>query len=458
MAVAARIDQYLRHKGVSYDLLPIPEEADASFDAAVRACGEVAGRVLRSTAMVDSKGVLLVVHPYDSAPDMEAIERHTGRHFQPLTAAQTHRLFADCLPGFVPPFGAAYGVPVLVDEPLLEEDSLIMAAGVSSALLVLSGRHFRLAMAGAGRAAIGLRQGGVKAARQVTVEEVAQKLQTLYRLPPMPALALRILRLTSNPEASARALAELIEYDPSLTAQVIRYARSALFNYPGQIESVHEAVTRVLGFDRVAHIALGIASVKAFDIPRQGMLGMDQFWRHSLYCAFLCQRIAPHCGADPALAYLCGLLHNFGLLLLGHLFPAEYAGLNRLREANPEVSMRVLEQQVFGQEDSEHLLTVGHGVIGGILLKLWQMPEAVIKSAGMHQQPHYDGDEKVYVLMVQLANGLLREQSVGDEFNPVQVGAIAETLGLHESRLDELRDETESVSEDLDNLAFSLAS
>ncbi|WP_339806476.1 HDOD domain-containing protein [uncultured Marinobacter sp.] len=458
MALAAKVEQFLNRKGVSYDLLPVTNQAGSSFDSAVMARGGAVGSVIRCTAMIDLKGVILVVHPYDSSPDADAIERHTGRRFQPLTAAQTNRLFADCLPGFVPPFGAAYGVPVLVEQALLEENALIMACGGAGALMVLSGRNFRLGMAGCDRGTVTLRQGGHQPASGITLEEIAEKLQKLYRLPPMPALALRILRLTGDSDASVRELAELIEFDPSLTAQVIRYARSALFNYPGQVESVHEAVTRVLGFDRVAHIAVGIASVRAFDIPRQGVLGMDQFWRHSLYTAFLTQRMAPHCDADPGLAYLCGLLHNFGLLLVGHLFPAEFAELNRLREANPEASMRALEDQVFGNHDSQQLLTVGHGVIGGILHKLWELPGAVVKAAGMHQQLHYQGDHRVYVVLVQLANGLLKEIGVGDEFNPDDLQQLAAEAGIDPAQLDEFRKDMAEVAEDLDSLAYSLAS
>jgi len=292
----------------------------------------------------------------------------------------------------------------------------------------------------------------------LTVEEVADQLQKLYRLPPMPALALRILRLTTNSKASAKELAELIEFDPSMTAQIMRYAGSALFNYPGQINSVQEAVTRVLGFDRVAHIALGIASVRAFEIPRKGMLGMDEFWRHSLYCAFVCQRLAARCGEDKGLAYLCGLLHNFGLLLIGHLFPVEFDELNQLREANPEASMRSLEQQVFGAGDQQQLLAVGHGAIGGILHRLWQLPDPVIKAAGMHQHPDYHGEHEYYVRMVQLANGLLKERQIGDEFNPDDLGALAAALGLKNQELDSLREEIEQVSADLDALARSLSS
>lgn len=457
MAAAARVEQYLNRKGLNYELVPVTADPRGGLDAAV--LGDTVDRrqVIRSTALIDVRGVLLVVHPFDSSPDLDAIEQRTGRRLQPLTVAQAGRVFSDCAPGFVPPFGAAYDLPVLVEESLDQAQRLIMACGSSSRLMAMAGRDFRLAMAGADRGHITIRHSG-QAASAITLDEVADKLQQLYRLPPMPALALKILRLTSDPEASARELAELIEFDPSLTAQTIRYARSALFNYPGQIQSVQEAVTRVLGFERVAHIALGIASVRAFDIPRQGPLGMDQFWRHSLYCAFLCQRMAPRCDADPSLAYLCGLLHNFGLLLVGHLFPAEFEELNRLRAANPEVSMKALEQQIFGDAGDQQMLTVGHGVIGGILHKLWQLPEAVIKSAGMHQQNHYEGEHKTYVNMVRLANALLKDKGVGDEFNPDDTGALADELGLDAGQLDLLREEVEQVADDLDSLAHSLSS
>jgi len=292
----------------------------------------------------------------------------------------------------------------------------------------------------------------------LTLDEVADQLQKLYRLPPMPALALRILRMTTDTDASARDLADLVEFDPSMTAQIMRYAGSALFNYPGQINSVQEAVTRVLGFDRVAHIALGIASVRAFEIPRQGMLGMDEFWRHSLYCAFICQRMAARCGEDKGLAYLCGLLHNFGLLLIGHLFPSEFEELNQLRESNPEASMHSLEQQVFGAGDQQQLLAVGHGAIGGILHRLWQLPAPVVKAAGMHQHPGYHGEHEHYVLMVQLANGLLKERRIGDEFNPDDLQPMASALNFTDQDLDTFRDEVERVSPDLDALARSLSS
>ena len=321
MALAARLERFLTGKGIAYRELEIDQVL--SFDAAVMASGRPQDEFIRATPLIDINGVVMAVHGYNTSLDMDLVHKQTGRRLQPLTARQSARLFADCDPGFQPPVGAAYDLPVLVDEDILGYPRTLMCCGTDNALLELDRTSLARALADATQGHLAIRGQNNDERDALTLEEVADKLQKLYRLPPMPALALRILRLTANSEATARELGELIEFDPSLTAQIMRYARSALFNYPGQINSVQEAVTRVLGFDRVAHIALGIASVRAFEVPRQGMLGMDQFWRHSLYNAFVCQRMAPKCHSDKGLAYLCGLLHNFGLLLIGHLFPQE---------------------------------------------------------------------------------------------------------------------------------------
>ncbi|MDX5297533.1 MAG: HDOD domain-containing protein, partial [Gammaproteobacteria bacterium] len=400
MSMAQRLPQFLNRKGIEYRVL---HHARAeSLPMAAAAAGVPESQVVQATLLIDGKGVVMAVHPLQARLDLEALGQLLKRRLQLLTPAQADRLFADCEAGMHPPFASAWGISAVVDERVMEMPRVVVTSGTRNAMLQLDGRAFRLAMAGTarGRFVIAETDESLESAADMSLDQVARKLQKLYRLPPMPAIALHILRLTSDPDATARQLADLIERDPSLAAQIMRYARSALFNYQGEINTLQEAVSRVLGFDRVAHIAMGVASSKAFNVPREGLLGLDAFWRHTVSAAYLCQRIAERlprgAGVDPGQAYLCGLLHNFGLLLIGHLFPPEYRLLNKLREANPEAPLAALEQQVFGQ-GAQELISVGHGTIGGILLKLWQLPEPIVKSAGLHQQTNYQGECAAYV-------------------------------------------------------------
>ena len=456
MPIAARLERFLGLNGIAFRELG--GKPESHFDAAVTASGRSADEFVRASLLIDINGPLMVVHGYNTTIDTELVHKITGRWLQPLTARQAARLFLDCDAGFIPPVGAAYEVPVLVDNDVFGYSRAVMACGTDDSMMEMDRTSLARALGGSASGHVVIRGQSNGERKALTLEEIADQLQKLYRLPPMPALALRILRLTTNADASAKELSDLIEFDPSMSAQIMRYAGSALFNYPGEIKSVQEAVTRVLGFDRVAHIALGIASVRAFEIPRKGRLGMDEFWRHSLYCAFVCQRLAARCKEDKGLAYLCGLLHNFGLLLIGHLFPAEFDELNQLRESNPEASMQSLEQQVFGTGDQQQLLAVGHGAIGGILHRLWELPDPVVKASGMHQQPDYHGEHEQYVKMVQLANGLLKERQIGDELNPDDLESLAVALNLSEQDLEATREDVDRVSADLDALARSLSS
>ena len=120
--------------------------------------------------------------------------------------------------------------------------------------------------------------------------------------------------------------------------------------------------------------------------------------------------------------------------------------------------MHSLEQQVFGSGNGQEILSVGHGAIGGILHRLWQLPDPVVKAAGVHQQPGYHGEHEHYVVMVQLANALLKERGLGDEFNPDDVPAMLDQLGLGPDIIGDLTSDMDRVAPDLDALANSLSS
>nr|WP_285903147.1 HDOD domain-containing protein [Alkalimarinus sediminis] len=450
----------------------ISHERATSLGCAVTKAHVTPEATLKSVLMIDVKGAVMAVLPYPAELNVDAVNQALGRNLQLLTSEQSDKLFTDCEQGARPPIGGAYGIPMMIDESLLEQDLFYLQSGCNTTMLQMDGRAFRLAIAGASKGAIAIWKEGAEGAsslasgnlsigENLSIDDVAKKLEKLYRLPPMPAIAVKILHLVSDPDSSVGELAEVIECDPSLAAQIMRYSRSALFNYQGEIRSVQEAVNIVLGFERVAHIAMGVAASKAFDIPKEGPLGLDAFWKHTLYTATLCQHIAQKlptdAGVDPGLAYLVGLLHNFGLLLVGHLFPPEFRMLNKLREDNPESPMEALEKQVFGMGSAQDLIALGHGTIGGILLRMWNLPEEVVKSAAMHQTIGYEGDCQNYVQLVQLANCLLKTQGIGDELNEQEPEPLIAALGLSVDKTHEIVDLAMARCVDLDSMAAEMA-
>lgn len=260
---------------------------------------------------------------------------------------------------------------------------------------------------------------------------VERRIEQVYELPPMPELGRRILELQSDPNAGALELANIVQLDPSLAAQVIRYASSSYYGYTGRITNIQEAISRVLGYDMVMNLAIGLAAGRSFCIPETGPLGLKSFWEHAIISAVLMQRLSaamPEGNRPPrAQCYLCGLLHDFGILLLGHLFPPEFQLLNKLAQANPKQSVAELESRLLGMGEAREMIAMGHARIGAWLMEAWKMPDTLRITLLEHHNKSYRGEHELLVHLVQLGDFLLQ---YGDEDIPAVGGFPEFSLGL----------------------------
>lgn len=291
--------------------------------------------------------------------------------------------------------------------------------------------------------------------------DIRRCIERIYQLPPMPGMARTILDLRLKPAVSAADLAKIVELDPSLCALIVRCAGSSLFGCCGGISSIRDAISRVLGVEAVMNIALGFAAAKALRNPLDGPLGMRAFWRHAVYSAALTQGLAR---AMPAaerpgleMAYPAGLLHNFGFLLLGHLFPPEFALLNKLVMANPDVPVTILEKHLLGMGQAQRVLCLGHAQIGAWLMEYWGMPEEIVVSLREHHNPQYQEEHSLYPNLVLLADHLLKGCEIGDAPNGELPQDLLARLGLDEQQVMAVRDRLLAGCEGLDSFAHQIA-
>lgn len=257
--------------------------------------------------------------------------------------------------------------------------------------------------------------------------DIRNRIRRIEKLPPMPDMTRKILRLSGKPDADVKELIEIVQLDPSLAAQVMRYAASPFFGYQGKIESVRTAITRVLGYNTVLNLALGATAARSFRIPRNVPLGLDAFWRHAIYSAALVQALSSAVSKDvrpPAgMAYLAGLLHNFGHLLLGHLFKQEFLILNKYIARYPDKPIESIERRVLGTD---------HGAIGAWLMEAWQLPEEIVIATREHHNEGYQEIHAIYPQLVFLADRLLKAQGIGDANDSRVPATIYDSLGIGE--------------------------
>ena len=236
-----------------------------------------------------------------------------------------------------------------------------------------------------------------------------EQLKNIDNLPVMPSIASSLLELQSNPDGTIDDMVRIIAHDPNLTAQILRYANSALFGFSGQINNLHDAIFRVLGYETVLYMAFGAALGRAFKLPQSGRLSMNTFWKEATYRAALCQQLATrmpnHFRPPTSISYITGLLHNIGIVLMGNLFQTEFDWLNKMLTSRPEQSLITTEQNLFG---------CTHTTIGRHLMEHWNMPEEITTVVGEHHTSHYSGKQATYVWLAQLAGQALSAHGLSD--------------------------------------------
>jgi HD-like signal output (HDOD) protein len=292
--------------------------------------------------------------------------------------------------------------------------------------------------------------------------EVRRSVEEIYELPPLPETARRLLALRRNADASAADLARLVELDPALAAHLVRYAASPQFAYQGKIRSIRDAIARVLGYELAMSVALGLAAGKSLQNPAEGAFGLHAFWRRAVYSAAFSQALARAMPSAirpaPGLAYLAGLLHDFGFMLLGHLYPPEFALLNKMVAAHPATPITQIERSLLAMGGAQRLLGLGHARVGAWLMESWGMQPELVAALEQHHNPAYSGEHAAYPNLVLLADHLLLRAGLGcggEAELPLQVLA---RLQLEEQVMLEVWERTMDGCEGLDAIARELTS
>lgn len=205
-------------------------------------------------------------------------------------------------------------------------------------------------------------------------DSVAAAVAKASGLKPFPAVAAELMRMLANPDFDMREVKESVERDPALATRLLRVANSALFRSSAACDSIETAIVR-LGAQTVGEIVAGVATMTMFS---------DE--------AGLGARMRDHCAGVAALArvlgtswrlrgvpqlFLCGLLHDVGVMLSLQVGDFDYGSLTEEELENADL-VHLKEREVLGYD---------HAVLGAHVLDLWKIPYPVSPVVAWHHQP-----------------------------------------------------------------------
>lgn len=197
-------------------------------------------------------------------------------------------------------------------------------------------------------------------------------------LPTLPTTLVRVLEVANDPNCSAEEIAAAISWDPALSSKVLALVNSAYVGLVQQVGSLQQA-TALVGVARVRSLAFS-ASLDTLlpPVKRRAAFDRTEFWRHLLGTALVARcwaRDVP--SVDREEAYMAGLLHDIGKLLLDLQSHAAYA---RIVKDAREAQCPLWRQERAG-------LQIDHARAGAMLLEHWGLPDRLVAAAKRHHSP-----------------------------------------------------------------------
>lgn len=260
-------------------------------------------------------------------------------------------------------------------------------------------------------------------------------LKRVKDIPSLPQFVLETLKQLDNPKSSATTVAERLSKDEGLVVRVLRLANSAYYGLSNRVTGVADAIS-FLGFKTVKSIVLAASVYRYMDTAFTGYsLDRGALWKHSQAVGatsrFLCEKLR---AADPEEAYIGGMMHDLGKIVLNDYVRFGYSIILRLVEED-QMPFCDAERQVLGFD---------HAQVGGLVMEQWNLPEAYSYVTSYHHTPWDLPEEQKnfqpIVDIVHVANVMCLMLGVG-------IGADGMQYNISPDALDRLgiTDQTEEI-------------
>lgn len=269
----------------------------------------------------------------------------------------------------------------------------------------------------------------------LTLEQVVAKVRDL---PSLPAVVVQLIRSFGQADVAVAELSAQIAKDQALAAKTLRLANSSFYGLQSRVRTIDQAIT-VLGFDSVRALVTSAGIVGQFGTGATGGADFTAFWRHAVGTALCAKSVARLAGCSQEYAFVSGLLHDIGRLVLATRFPDEYAAALALQRQE-DCELLHAERQV---------LALDHAVVGRALAQHWKFPELIQRAIGHHHAPMRDdlGDIPSVVHVANVIVHALDLDGDPDELVPPLAQDAWDSLGIEADGLRRVFAETEAEFE-----------
>lgn len=238
---------------------------------------------------------------------------------------------------------------------------------------------------------------------QLMEQRLRKALQAIkgVKIPDLPKEIIELDAELSCKFPNNQKVADIIESNTKLSGEVIRIVNSPIMKLKSPIKSIREAVD-VLGYDNLKNLVISAAIKNLFNTPH-----VQEIIEHASDVAFCCAELSEHIHDVPRdEAYLIGLFHNGGSLMLATKDPENY----------PKVFSHINTHPVSGIKKELELYDTYHMDVGILLGQKWKLPVDMLNVILQHHttQDNQENDKlRAMNAMIKIANVIVNEVSYG---------------------------------------------
>ncbi|HEX4342813.1 MAG TPA: HDOD domain-containing protein [Verrucomicrobiae bacterium] len=239
-------------------------------------------------------------------------------------------------------------------------------------------------------------------------------------LPPTPSLMLRLMTLFKQANPDIDEVARLISRDPSLTSEVLKCCNSPRYRGEKSVSDMFEAIAR-LGFYEVYRIVMMISATRTISLDNiESVLAVEALCRHSMATAVASGVVAKAVGEDFDAAFIAGLLHDVGKIVLASAEGMRYRSLLQQFKTQGGAIAKA-EKQHFGFD---------HAEIGGRLLDRWGLAPEIFIAVRYHHDVAGAVAASQLTAVVALADMIANGWEKRSATDPVSMENVATAVGV----------------------------
>jgi len=241
------------------------------------------------------------------------------------------------------------------------------------------------------------------------LKAIKKAIEKVKELPTLPAVANKVNMLLSDPKSSSADLAEIIEFDQSITAKILKLINSAFYSLPERVSNIQQAIA-LLGYKNISNIVLTLSVFDTMNNSKKSSSRRRGFWIHSIATAIISERIAKEAmyrAADDI--FTAGLLHDLGKVFMDVYLHEEF-----------EKVIETAHQSDTSFFEAERLLfDVDHAMMGEWITRMWKLPIHVVAVIKHHHQEYaqrsgYAVSSDTTIDVVRLSDILVRRAGCGE--------------------------------------------